>query len=129
MENSNSQTPENTQEQKPQNVVFQKAVPNSTPVLVLGIISIVMCWCYGLIGIILGIIALSISGKGKTAYEEHPELYTESSFKNLKAGRICAIIGLSLSGIYVIGVLIYLSIVGVALGSFFSSFPWESLQH
>ncbi|HRH38859.1 MAG TPA: hypothetical protein PK760_10965, partial [Flavobacteriales bacterium] len=50
----------------------QQPVPNATTVLVLGILSIVFCWCYGFIGLILGIIAVSISGKAKKIYEANP---------------------------------------------------------
>jgi hypothetical protein len=92
-------------------------VPNSTGVLVLGIISIVTCWLYGLLGLILGIVALAISGAGKRAYNENPALYTQASWNNLKAGRICAIIGISLSAIFMIYVIVLLVFVGAALGT------------
>ena len=39
----------------------QIPVPNSAAVLVLGILSIVLCFCYGLIGMTLGIIALVLA--------------------------------------------------------------------
>ena len=50
---------ENTTTQ-PQNVqqTVQQPLPNSTAVLVLGILSIAICWCYGLFGVTMGIIAL-----------------------------------------------------------------------
>ena len=35
----------------------QQQLPNSTAVLVLGIISIVGCFCYGILGLILGLIS------------------------------------------------------------------------
>ncbi|MFL5752521.1 MAG: CCC motif membrane protein [Bacteroidia bacterium] len=93
-------------------------VPNSTGVLVLGIISIVTCWAYGILGLILGIVALAMSGSGRKAYTENPSLYTQASYNNLKAGRICAIIGVSLSALFMIYVIIVLAFVGAALGSF-----------
>lgn len=37
-------------------------LPNSTLVLVLGILSLIFCWCYGFVGLILGIIAVVLSG-------------------------------------------------------------------
>jgi hypothetical protein len=40
-----------------------KDLPNATAVLVLGILSIVACWLYEFIGIILGIIALVLHKK------------------------------------------------------------------
>lgn len=100
-----------------------QSVPNSTATLVLGIISIALCWCYGIVGIVLGIIALVISKKGKEVYTAEPDKYTESSYKNLKAGRICAIIGLSLSALYVIYLLVILMFYGAVL----SSLPWEEM--
>ena len=88
------------------------ALPNSTAVLVLGILSLVMCFCYGLIGLILGIIGLSMAGKDMQRYKMNPGAYTTSSYNNLKAGRICAIIGTILSSLYFIVIIIYLIAVG-----------------
>ncbi len=99
----------------------QQQLPNSTAVLVLGIISIVGCFCYGIIGLILGIIALVMSGKAKKLYEENPGLYTEGSFKNMKAGRVCAIVGLCLSACYLIFFIVYIAIIGSVL----SGMPWD----
>lgn len=103
----------------------QLPIPNSTAVLVLGIISIVGCFCYGIIGLILGIIALVLSGKANKIYQENPGNYTEGSLKNLKAGKVCAIVGTSLSGLYLIILVIYL----VVLGSVVSSLPWNMMGH
>jgi len=110
---------ENQSYQNPQNYGGQIPVPNSVAVLVLGIISIVSCFCYGIIGIICGIIALVLADKGKNAYNSSPEDFTLSSFNNLKAGKICAIIGVSLSALYLIIVIIAL-VVGTGLGTL----PW-----
>jgi hypothetical protein len=102
----------------------QQPVPNSTAVLVLGILSIVTCWTNGFIGIVLGIIALAIAGKGITAYKANPSLYTLSSYNNLKSGRVCAIIGLSLSGFFL---LVILSVLGFAFSAIFSTLPWHAI--
>ncbi|WP_343531657.1 CCC motif membrane protein [Pedobacter sp.] len=81
---------------------MQMALPNATLVLVLGILSIVTCCCfYGLIGLALGIVALILSRKDRTNYFANMNYYTVSSYKNLSAGRVCAIIGLILSAITV----------------------------
>ncbi|MBL7887985.1 MAG: hypothetical protein JNL24_00440 [Bacteroidia bacterium] len=93
--------------------------------MVLGIISIVACFCYGIIGIILGIIALVLASKANTLYQQNPGMYTEASFKNLKAGKVCAIIGLCLSALYLIFIIVYI----VILGAVFSSMPWEMMSH
>ncbi|MEZ5012964.1 MAG: CCC motif membrane protein [Chitinophagales bacterium] len=93
-------------------------VPNATAVLVLGIISIVICWLYGLFGLACGIIALVLAGKGRKAYMENPGMYSAASYANLKAGRVCAIIGTILSGLYVLLVIIAFATVGtLILGS------------
>ena len=83
----------------------QMPVPNSTAVLVLGIISLVVWFCYGLPGIICAVIALILSKKGFDSYNANPGMYTPASYSNLKAGRVCAIIGL------IIGILIILAVI------------------
>ena len=94
----NTTAPQNQSTNPP----IQRMLPNSTAVLVLGILSIVMCWCIGIVGLTLGIIAIVLSSKAKYLFEENPELYSISSFINMNAGRVCAIIGTSLSGVYLI---------------------------
>lgn len=104
----------------------KRDLPNATAVLVLGIVSIVGCMCYGLIGAICGIIALVLNSKDKKLLLANPEGYTESSVKNLNAGRICAIIGLSLSALYLVFMIIWIIIYGAAV---FSSMPWQQFRH
>lgn len=101
-----------------------KDLPNGTAVLVLGICSIVLCFCYGFFGIVCGIIALILAKADNKLYQENPNAYTQSSFSNLKAGRICGIIGLSLSSLYFIIILIYivLIIMGTVGAGVFESF-------
>ncbi|HLV92742.1 MAG TPA: CCC motif membrane protein [Aequorivita sp.] len=82
----------------------KQKLPNSTLILVFGIISIVTCCCYG-IGAIFGIIALVMAGTATNVYKMDPELY--SGYQNLKTGKILAIIGIILSAIY-LGFTIYL---------------------
>lgn len=112
MENQEVNTTVN-QQQTPNN---QQQLPNAVGVLVLGILSIVFCWCYGIPGLVLGIISLIMSKKATALYLSSPESYTESSFKNMKAGRICAIVGLCLSSVYAIFIIIYVAIIGAAVG-------------
>ncbi len=87
-----------------------KNLPNATAVLVLGILSIVTCWIYGVIGIILGIIALSLHKKDKELYASDTAGYG-NSFKNSQAGKICAIIGLSLSALFLIYIIFVIAFV------------------
>lgn len=116
MENTNTGN-----QKQPQEVVIEP-LPNSTAVLVLGIVSIVAVFCtYGLLGIALGIISLVLASSPLRMYEENPGKYTEASYKNLKAGRICSIIGLSLGGLIVL--LGILAIIGI-LGGVFALLPF-----
>jgi hypothetical protein len=103
----------------------QRPLLNGTAVLVLGIISIVGCFCYGIVGFVCGIIALVLSGRDLRLYNADPTLYTPASLSNLKSGRICAIIGLSLSALFVIIFIIELCIFGVAA----FTHPQEFLHH
>jgi hypothetical protein len=122
-ENTGSQQP-NINQQTP--FMGYEPVPNSTAVLVLGILSIVTCFCYGIPGLIMGIIALVLSGKSNKLYLENPGLYTTASYGNMKAGRVCAIIGVSLSALYSLLVLIYLFMI-LFYGAAMSSMPWEEI--
>ena len=98
---------------------YQKqSLPNSTGALVLGIISIPTCFCYGFVGMACGIIALVLASKGSKLYKEFPENYTLSSYNNLNAGRICGIVGVSLSGIYLLFILFYIAVYGTLAFSF-----------
>lgn len=82
-------------------------LPNATAVLVLGILSIVVCF-------ITGIIALVMAKKELALYNANPGMYTPASLSNIKTGRICAIIGIVLQGV---AVLVYIIIFVVALGA------------
>lgn len=88
----------------------QQDVPNAMAALILGICSLVFCG----LGPILGTIAIVLSGKGKKEYEANPTMYKESSFKNLKAGRVCGIIGLVVGGLVWI---LYGSVIIAALAN------------
>jgi hypothetical protein len=92
-----------------------QALPNATAVLVLGILSIVTCWLYAIPGIILGIIALTLHKSDKALYETNKAKY-QASFTNSNAGKICAIIGLSLSALFLIYVLFILVMIGSGNG-------------
>ena len=88
----------------------KQQLPNATLILVFGIISIVTCCCGGIIGLPLGIIALVLANKSIALYATNPELYT--GFKNVKTGRILAIIGIILNAILLIRVIWVISTVG-----------------
>ncbi|MBL0184010.1 MAG: DUF4190 domain-containing protein [Chitinophagaceae bacterium] len=87
-------------------------LPNATAALVLGIISIVGAFCYGVVGIICGIIGLVLANKDRKLYQATPELYSSSSYSSSNAGRICSIIGLVLGGIFFLIMIIYFILFG-----------------
>jgi hypothetical protein len=87
-------------------------VPNSTETLVLGILSIVFCWCYGVVSIILAIIALVLASAGEKHYRLNPGLYSLTSYRNLRTGKTCAIVGLCLAALALILVILYIVIFG-----------------
>ncbi len=105
-----------------QQMFYKQPLPNASAVLVLGILSIVFCWCYGIIGMIMGIIALVISSTPQKLYKANPDKW--SGYANLQAGRVTAIIGLSLSAIFIIIILIVLATTGFN----FSPEYWEQFQ-
>ncbi|MBL7703277.1 MAG: hypothetical protein JNM14_13585 [Ferruginibacter sp.] len=88
-------------------------LPNATATLVLGILSIVVC-------LICGIVALVISNKDVALYKANPELYSAASYNNIKAGRICALIGIILQGLAIIVYIIFIAFfISVASSSGF----------
>lgn len=92
----------------------QQKLPNATLILVFGILSIVTCCCYGIVGLILGIVAVVLAKKATAIYAENPEIY--SDFKNVKTGKTLAIIGIILSAlslVYYIGIITYFGMEGM----------------
>lgn len=105
-------------------------LPNSTGVLAMGTISLISILCVpaGLLGIILGILALTMGSNAIKIYKLTPEKYTEKSFKNAKAGKTCGIISLSLIGLSIVVLLIIASVVGWAIiGTFLTTMPWDMM--
>lgn len=102
-------------------------VPNATAVLILGIFSIVSCVCYGLPGLVLGIVALVLAKPAKALYFSKPSAYTKSSYDNLNAGYICALIGTVMSGIIVLIFLVYLIVIVTVFSGQFENFDLNNL--
>ncbi len=93
----------------------QEKLPNATLILVFGILSIVTCCCYGILGLIFSIVALVLASKATALYRANPENY--SDYNNVNIGRILAIIGIFLNLLmlaYIIWIISY--------------FGWETLQ-
>lgn len=88
----------------------KERLPNATAVLVLGICSIVFS-CF-FVGLILGIIGLSLASKAKKRYNANPDQF--EGYGVLNAGWIMSIIGTILGGLYTIYWLIAVAILGGA---------------
>jgi len=80
----------------------QQNLPNATAALVLGIIAIPACCFYGIFGLVFGVIAWILSAGDMKKYQLNPGLYTESSYKNAKAGKICGMIATILSALFIV---------------------------
>jgi hypothetical protein len=94
----------------------QQQLPNSNAVLILGILSLIfICPYISFIGIVLGIIALVLASRDQSLYSQTPAKYALSSYNNMKAGRVCAIIGLSIATLtFIISVLFIIGIIATA---------------
>src|SRR4029079_16873419 len=99
------------------NYQFQPNLPNATSVLVLGIIAIIGSFCYGIVGLICGIIGLILANRDKKLYNESPGLYSPSSYGTSSAGRTCSIIGIVLSSLIIIVVIFYVILIGSLLST------------
>jgi preprotein translocase subunit SecY len=79
-------------------------------IMVLGILSIVFCWFYGITGLAIGVIARNLAKNSEKLYATNPPNYTEKNMKTIKAGKICANTGIILSAIFFMLLLIKLFI-------------------
>jgi hypothetical protein len=98
MENHSGHTPSG---QAPgfQNNPVPQNLPNANLILILGILSILFCWWHfvSIAGIALGFIALVLANRESKIYHADPNRYTASSLNNVRTGRTCALIGLTIS--------------------------------
>ncbi len=107
---------------------MQPVLPYSTEALILGIVSIPTCCCFGLIGLACGIVAIVFGSKGIKLYKANPGVYTQTSYNNANAGMICGIIGTIMSSLYVLYAIVYLIIVGTMMSSVFSNINWGDIK-
>lgn len=89
----------------------EQKLPNALAVLILGILSIPLCCCYGIFSIILGGIGLYLAKKDEVLYQQNPSLYT--NYSNLKTGKILCIIGIVLGVLYLGYVVMLIATLGV----------------
>ena len=85
-------------------------LPYSQSALIFGILSIVTaCCCWGIVGLIFGLIGLNNASKAIALHSENPDTY--SGINNANTGRITSIIGIVIGLLYLIW-LIYLISTG-----------------
>ncbi|KQM37788.1 CCC motif membrane protein [Chryseobacterium sp. Leaf201] len=89
---------------------MNQKLPNATGVLILGIVSLVTCCCYGIVGLIAAIIGLVLANKDMATYNKNPGQY--DNYGNLKTGRILCIIGIVLNILSVIYYIYIISAIG-----------------
>jgi hypothetical protein len=108
------QAPKNhSQQETDYNNVFHQNLPNSRTVLVLGVLSIVFSsWYFFIVGVTLSIFALVLANRDLSLYYSNKTQYTLNSYNNLKAGRVCAIIGLA------VGILFFVFFILILVGIF-----------
>jgi hypothetical protein len=89
----------------------KQKLPNATAVIVLGILSIITCCCYGIFGLILGIIGLILTNKDLILYNQMPEKF--DNYQTLNIGKILCIIGIILSAIAILYVVWFIKMIGI----------------
>ena len=97
---------------------MKEKLPNSTASLVLGILSIVTCWCYGFPGIITGVIGLILGNNATKIHNENPDTY--EGIGNATAGKVTSIIGLVLTVFFTAYIIWMFTKLGIT---------WEDLQN
>lgn len=75
-------------------------LPNASAILILGVLSIPTCCCWGVVGLTLGIVALILAKRDLQLYRENPDLY--DGYANINTGRVLAILGIVLSAVYIL---------------------------
>lgn len=85
---------------------MKEKLPHSQAALILGISSIITaCCCYGVVGIILGVIGIMQANKAVAVHNQDPDLYT--GINNANTGKTTSIIGVVL-GVFVVIVYLYI---------------------
>jgi len=83
------------------------ALPNVTTALVLAILSVFLCCCYGVPGLITSIVALFLANNALKLNRQNPEEYRRSDVSNAGVARIIAIIGIVLSSLGTLYFIVY----------------------
>lgn len=94
-------------------------LPNSGVVFYLGLFSMLLCWFYGFLSIILAIIALVLSSSAEKEYRRFPDSYSPSSYSSMRLGRTFAIIGICFGILSFLFILVWILVFGAVFFSFF----------
>jgi hypothetical protein len=92
----------------------QEQLPNSVLILVFGIIGIVFS-CLSIMAIlalILNIVNLTLASKARKLAAAEPQRYAQSSISQVNAGRICSIIGICITSLFIVLFILYIAFVG-----------------
>jgi hypothetical protein len=89
----------------------KQKLPNATAVLILGILALLGTCCYGVIGVICGIIALVLASIDTKKYKINPDLY--DNYSNLMVGKVLAIIALVLSVLFITLIVVVIGAIGM----------------
>ncbi|HSD14026.1 MAG TPA: CCC motif membrane protein [Flavobacterium sp.] len=92
------------------NFDVQEKLPNATPAIILGVLSIICCLCYGF-GAILGGIGLFLTNRDIKTYNGNPNRY--SNLSNVKTGKVLCIIGIVLGLLWLALVIWMISYFGI----------------
>lgn len=99
---------------------MKEDLPNAQSSMIMGIISlvsvVVLCGS-GVVGLILGIIAMVQAKKNEEMIAAEPDRWTESSKSNLKTGKITGLIGVIVNGLGVIFWIIYFIAIAAVVAS------------
>lgn len=86
----------------------QEKLPNASSAMTIAIFAFIGCCCTnGILGIPLGLIALSKTKKDTILYNENPSKYL--NFEQVKTAKIIAIVGLALSILNVIYLIVIIA--------------------
>ncbi|EDP96319.1 CCC motif membrane protein [Kordia algicida OT-1] len=92
-----------------------RKLPNDVLIIILGILSIVGCCFWGVVGLVLGLVTLYLASNATKIYQQNPDGY--DNYSNIKIGRVLAIIGIVLSVLYLL-LMIWM----------IATFGWEAMQ-
>jgi M penetrans paralogue family 26 len=88
-----------------------KRLPNATLTIIFGLLSIMTCFLFGIVGLIFGIVTLVVSKKDLALLKENPKLYSNGS--TIIMGRVLAVIGITISTIYLGFIIFVYTVVGI----------------